>query len=72
MDDADKLGDLLTTLDKVAAKVSEGEGTAGKLLNDPQLYNDLVESARQLARTLEELQATVKAWREDGLRLKLR
>jgi phospholipid/cholesterol/gamma-HCH transport system substrate-binding protein len=66
-DDAARLGKLLTSLDQAAEKLVAGEGTAGKLLNDPTLYNDLVNSMRQLSKTLTELQATLKTWREKGV-----
>lgn len=66
-EDAVRLGKLLTTLDRATEKLAAGEGTAGKLLNDPVLYNQLVESMRQLARTLEELQTTLRTWREEGV-----
>ena len=41
---ADLTADLKTTtakLNTVLAKLEKSEGTAGKLLNDPALYNDL-------------------------------
>jgi phospholipid/cholesterol/gamma-HCH transport system substrate-binding protein len=70
-DDAARLGRLLTTLNQVSEKIVAGEGTAGKLLNDPALYNELVDSMRQLSKTLTELQATLKTWREKGVDVKV-
>ena len=69
---ADKLSELLTSLNLAARLAVSGRGSAGKFLNDPQLYDDLVESARQLALTLSEMQSTIRAWREDGLPIKLK
>jgi phospholipid/cholesterol/gamma-HCH transport system substrate-binding protein len=70
--DAEQLGRLLTTLNQAATKLSDGAGTAGRLLNDPALYNNLLESAETLAKTLAELQATIKLWRSEGVKLKLK
>jgi len=70
--DADQLGRLLASLNRAAAKIEAGDGTAAKLLNDPKLYNNLLESTGQLARTLAEMQAVVKVWREGGLRVRLK
>jgi phospholipid/cholesterol/gamma-HCH transport system substrate-binding protein len=66
-DDAARLAKLLTALNQVADKLARGEGTAGKLINDPALYNELVDSVRQLSKTLSELQATLRTWREKGV-----
>lgn len=70
--DADRLGQLLTALSQTVNSINTGQGTAGKLLNDPQLYNSLVEATERLSRTMAELQITVKQWQAEGVRLKLR
>ena len=70
--DADELGRLLSSLNRAAAKLDSGDGAAAKFLNDPKLYNNLLESTRQLGRTLAEMQAAVKTWREGGLRVKFK
>ena len=57
------------TVSPLAAKAA---GTAGKFLNDPQLYNELLESARQLNQTLSDVQTTIRQWREGGVPWKLR
>ncbi len=72
IDDADRLGKLFATLERVAAKIDSGEGTAGKVLNDPRLYNELLESARRLSSTLDELESTIRLWRESGFPVKLK
>ncbi len=70
-EDAELLGKLLTSLNKAAGKLDAGEGSAAKLINDPQLYNNMLETTRQLSRTLKELQTTVMTWRKDGVKIKL-
>ena len=48
MDDADAISKLMKTIDEAVRKLSEGQGTTGKLINDPKLYNNLVDATRQL------------------------
>jgi len=72
IEDADRLGNLLTTLNKAATKIADGSGTAGRLINDPALYNSLLESTEALSKTLAEMEATIKIWRTEGVRLKVR
>ena len=45
----DRLTQISKTLDhfqSVAAKIDNGQGTAGQLVNDPKLYQALVDSSR--------------------------
>ena len=72
IDDADRLGKVLTSLHRVTVKIETGEGTAGKLLNDPELYNGLVDATQQLKDTLEKLSALLAEWKEKGVKMKLK
>ncbi len=72
VEDADKLGTLLTTLNNVARKLEKGEGSAGKVLNDPELYNSLLGAARELNTLLKELQGLAREWKEKGMGVKLK
>jgi ABC-type transporter Mla subunit MlaD len=65
-DQADRLGNLLTALNAVAAKTNSGKGTASKLLNDPALYNNLVDATVQLKGTLTKLQELLEEWKRKG------
>lgn len=71
IDDADRLGELFTKLNKVATTLDENRGSAGKFLNDPAMYNNMLESIEMLTKTLAEMQATIKKWREAGLKVHL-
>lgn len=57
-------------LESIIAKISEGDGTIGRLLNDPHLYEDMREAAERLTITLRDLQAMVRKVKEEGLELK--
>ena len=70
IEDADHLGKLLIALSKASEKLSTGEGTAGKLLTDPKLYNDLLETTGQLKAALTTLRELLQQWKTKGLRVR--
>ncbi len=71
IDDADRLGRLLGELHRAAARLDASDGAAGRLLNDPALYTNLLESTDTLNRTLAELEAMLIQWRAEGVKLKV-
>ena len=50
---------------------SEGNGTVGMLLNNPDLYNSLTEAAVRLQRVLEEVQLLIEKLKAEGVQIKL-
>ncbi len=72
IDGSERLAVLFTTLNAAATALNTEEGSAGKLLNDPALYNNLLESAEMLNQTLAELQATIGQWRDAGVKIDLK
>jgi len=64
VDDADRFGELLTALTNTARKLNSDKGTAGKLLNDPKLYNELIDTFATLRKMLEK-------WDTEGVNLKM-
>jgi len=70
LDDADRLGKVLTNLNRATAKIDSGKGTAGKLINDPALYNNLVDAAAALNSTLNKLQELLEIWNQRGIPIK--
>ncbi len=67
---ADRLGKVLAAAHQAATKLHEGQGSAAKLLNDPRLYNTLVDATEQLEQTLDELSELLAKWRREGVRIK--
>ena len=70
--DAEKISALMTTLNRFATKLEAGEGTVGKLVNDPKLYSGLVEATEQMTELLKEFRKLVEAWRHSGVELRLK
>ena len=63
---------LLTQFQSIAGKVDKGEGTAGQLVNDPKLYQSLVDTSRELNATISDLKRLVEQWEQEGVSLKLK
>lgn len=63
---------LLETTQSITAKIDRGEGTAGRLVNDPKLYAGLVETTESLNATIRDLQRLVQQWEQEGVSLKLK
>ncbi|MDY6913790.1 MAG: MlaD family protein [Planctomycetota bacterium] len=72
IEDAEKISTLVTTLNQTAKKIAAGKGTAGRLINDPELYNNLVEVSKQMTKLLKEFRRLIEAWEESGVELKLK
>lgn len=69
IENTNKLSDLLSQLNSIAYKLNEGKGTAGRLLNDPDLYEGLSDAFRQLKDVLEELHILIMQWQSKGIKI---
>lgn len=69
IDSTDKLSQLFDKLNEVAAKMNSGEGTAGKLFNDPELYDALTDTAKRLQLAVDDLRILIQQWQEKGLKI---
>ncbi len=58
----DSLGASIAHLNRVLASVSEGDGTAARLIGDPALYDSLTVATGNLATLLEDLKANPKRY----------
>ncbi len=63
---------LLDSVQSITAKVDAGKGTAALLVNDPKLYQTLVDASRQLNATIVDLKRLVEQWEQEGVSLKLK
>jgi phospholipid/cholesterol/gamma-HCH transport system substrate-binding protein len=68
---ADKLVETLDQLQKTTRAVSEGDGTTGRLIRDPRLYDGMVDLSKSLRTTVDDLDFLLKKWRDEGVNLKL-
>ena len=55
----------------VLQKINSGKGTAGQLVNDPKLYESLVDSSQELNATIKDLKRLVQQWEQEGISLKM-
>lgn len=59
------------TLDTVAIKINQGQGTVGRLVNDPSLYNRLDSAAVQTNRLLEDIRRNPGRYLDDMTLMKV-
>jgi len=67
----DQIAGVLDRFQSMANKIDKGEGTAGKLINDPKLYEALVDTSQELSLTVRDLRRLVEQWEQEGVSLKL-
>lgn len=71
IEDANRLGNVLKALESASNKLDTSEGSLGKLINDPALYRELLETVTQMKQTLTGLQQLTEDWKRHGVKLKL-
>lgn len=69
--DAEQISALLMSINRMVTAIDAGQGTLGKLVNDPQLYNNLVDATRQLNELVKEFRLLLDKWRQTGVQIKL-
>lgn len=70
--DADKLSRLMDYFLSVGQQMAEGEGTAGLLLRDPKLYDELLLTFQRLGAAAAEMQTLIREWQAGGVGFKLK
>jgi len=65
----DKLNFLLDSLNEASNKIANGQGSAARFLNDPELYEALTFSAKRLTLAIDDLHQLLQQWREKGLKV---
>lgn len=66
----DELDRTLHTTNTMLAEAKEGQGTLGRLVQDPQLYNAMTDAARRLTDTLNEAKLLIQKWKAEGVPFK--
>jgi phospholipid/cholesterol/gamma-HCH transport system substrate-binding protein len=70
--DTEDASRALNSLDRAIAAMSSGQGTTGKLITDPHLYNNLVDVSDQMSSLLKETRETLQQWKDKGIPMKLK
>ena len=70
-DAADEIATAFQQLNTLLVTIRDGNGTAGKILNDARLYEALTDAAQNLDHAITELRALMEKWDADGLKLRL-
>lgn len=68
---SEQLGKSAAQLRLMLEKINEGQGSAGRFVNDGKLYEKLLENSEQLKTMLQEIKEFVEQAKEKGLRIKL-
>ena len=68
----DELSDVLAATRRMVTKIESGKGTAGRMLNDPTLYDNLVAATEQLQKSLQEVRELIAQWKKSGVGVKLK
>ena len=68
---ADDMSKTLEIIGKLAESANNPDGTLGKLLNDPALYDNLNDTAERLQQLIEEAQLLLQKWKAEGVEVKL-
>lgn len=66
----DELSETLCKLNLLLSKITNGSGTAAKLLNDPKLYENLLDSSEELKLAMKQLREFATDTKNKGLNIK--
>ena len=66
-----QIAGILERFQSVADKIDKGNGAAGQLVNDPRLYESLVDTSRELNETVKTFKRLADQWEHEGVSLKL-
>jgi phospholipid/cholesterol/gamma-HCH transport system substrate-binding protein len=66
----DQIGKVLERFQAIATKVERGDGTAGKLVTDPRLYESMADTAADLRLMVADLRRLVQQWEQEGISFK--
>jgi len=71
VDTSEQLSKAMGELKLVLEKVNNGQGSAARLINDGNFYENLLENTEQLKSLLEEMKSFVDEWRDKKIGIKL-
>lgn len=62
--------DAAADIKAITASINRGEGTAGQIVRNPELYNSLLDASKRLDKALEEFRLLAEKYRTEGLPIK--
>lgn len=68
---ADDLSGMISKADKIIENAREGNGTLGKLVNDPALYNNLTDAVQRMKMTVDQMRLLIEKWKAEGVPVQL-
>ena len=70
IDSSQQISQLLRHLDQAVQQVNQGQGTAGKVLYDPALYEEMLSSTENLNEAIHEFRTLLNKWSREGMKVK--
>jgi phospholipid/cholesterol/gamma-HCH transport system substrate-binding protein len=64
---ADDLSSVIQSMQTLTDQTLEGEGTLGKLMSDPALYENLNDASERLKAAIDDARLLVEKWKTEGL-----
>lgn len=64
------LGQAMSNLELATRQLSQGDGTAGRLLRDPKLYDEMLLTFQRMSSAVEEMQSLLEKWKREGMKIK--
>ena len=68
----EQLASVLQQIDAASRKLNEGKGAAAMLLNDPLLYENLLDVSKELKLSVQGFRRVIEQWEQEGVPFKLR
>jgi ABC-type transporter Mla subunit MlaD len=66
-----QIAKTIEQFEAITRKINEGRGTAAMLLNDPALYENLLDVSKEMKLTVSDLRRLVEQWEQEGVPFKL-
>ena len=70
IDNSEQISELLRNLDQTTRQINQGRGTAGKVLYDPALYEEMLSSTENLNEAVREFRTLLNKWSREGMKVK--
>ena len=71
VDTSEQLSGAMGELHSILEKVNNGQGSAGKIINDGRFYENMLESTEQLQKVLEEMKTFIEEWKDKKIKVTL-